>query len=103
MLTKEKIDSVVRTIVSNVHPRQIIVFGSYSDGTANNDSDLDLVVVWDTELNLHQRNVHLCNLFQQRDFPLDVFTYTVQELDRFRDVPGTVLYEAVHHGKVLYG
>ena len=36
---------MVRRIVDHVHPRRIILFGSYARGNPDVDSDVDLLVV----------------------------------------------------------
>lgn len=34
---------------------------------------------------------------------LDIFAFTKKEFASLKDIPGTMIYEAIHHGKVLYG
>jgi uncharacterized protein len=45
--------TVINQIVERFHPERIIVFGSYAQGTAHDESDVDLLVVMDSE----QRNL----------------------------------------------
>jgi predicted nucleotidyltransferase len=42
MINKIKISDIVRKIVQNYDPDKIILFGSYANNTADEDSDLDL-------------------------------------------------------------
>jgi predicted nucleotidyltransferase len=42
---KEAIEEMVRRIVERFDPERIILFGSHARGTANPDSDIDLLVV----------------------------------------------------------
>lgn len=103
MVTKKRLEEIKEKIVKSVSPEKIILFGSYARGSATKDSDIDLVVIWDSNLNPHKRNVFLSRLFPKRDFSLDIFAFTEKEAEKFKDVAGTILYEAFNYGKVIYG
>jgi predicted nucleotidyltransferase len=103
MLSALDIDQLRDKITQAMHPEKIYLFGSYADGKATDDSDVDLVVVMDSELAPHKRNVALKRLFPRRSFSLDAFVYTPQEFARYRDIPGTIVYNATHHGRLLHG
>ncbi len=61
-----------------------------------------MVVIWDSDLNPHKRNLFLSRLFPKRNFALDIFAFTKEEANKLKDIAGTILYEAFHHGKVIY-
>jgi predicted nucleotidyltransferase len=103
MAAETRIEKIKETIVKAVAPEKVILFGSHAKGTAAEESDIDLVVIWNSDLNPHKRNLFLSSLFPRRDFSLDIFAFTREEAERLKDVAGTILYEAFHHGKVLYG
>jgi predicted nucleotidyltransferase len=103
MIDERKIDAIKDKIVTTVSPEKIILFGSYAKGENTDESDLDIVVIWDSGFNPHKRNLFLSRLFPGRDFSLDIFSFTKEEAERLKDVKGTILYEAFHHGKVIYG
>lgn len=103
MIDENKIKEIEERIIKAVSPEKIILFGSYATGEATSDSDLDLVVIWNSDLNSHKRNLFLSRLFPKRDFSLDIFAFTKEEAEKFKDIAGTILYEAFHHGKVIYG
>jgi uncharacterized protein len=46
---QEGIQGVVDQIVAQFRPRKVILFGSYAEGTRSDDSDVDLLVLMDTE------------------------------------------------------
>lgn len=79
------------------------LFGSYARGSQTPESDLDLLVIWDTKMNLHKRNVYLSRLFPSRNFSLDIFAFTPSEAEKLKEIKGTLLYEAFHNGKTIYG
>lgn len=103
MISKKRLDEIKEKIVKAVSPEKIILFGSYATAEATEDSDVDLLVIWNTNLNPHQRNLFLSRLFPRRNFALDIFAFTKEEVERLKDVAGTIIYEAFHHGKVIYG
>jgi len=103
MIDEKIIETIKKKIVAAVSPEKIILFGSYATGKATKESDLDLVVVWNSDLNSHERNIFLSKLFPKRNFSLDIFAFTRKEAEKLKDVAGTIVYEAFHHGKVIYG
>jgi predicted nucleotidyltransferase len=103
MLSTLDIDQLRDRITQAMQPEKIYLFGSYADGKANDESDVDLLVVMDSALSPHKRNVAVKRLFPRRSFSLDAFVYTPQEFARYRDIPGTIVYNATHHGRLLHG
>ena len=103
MLSSLDIDQVRDRITQAMHPEKIYLFGSYADGKATDESDIDVLVVMKSELSPHKRNVAVKRLFPRRSFSLDAFVFTPQEFARYRDIPGTIVYNATHHGRLLYG
>jgi predicted nucleotidyltransferase len=103
ILSLTDIEQLKDRIAQAMHPEKIYLFGSYAAGEATDDSDIDLVVVMDSALTPHQRNVAVKRLFPRRKFSLDAFVYTPQEFARYRDIPGTIVYNATHHGRLLHG
>ncbi len=103
MLSTADIDQMKERIAQAMQPEKIYLFGSYAENRATDDSDVDLVVVMESELAPHRRNVALKRLFPRRSFSLDAFVYTPLEFARYKDIPGTIVYNATHHGKLLYG
>ena len=103
MLSAADIDQLKDRIAQAMKPEKIFLFGSYAEERATADSDVDLMVVMESELPPHQRNIALKRLFPRRTFSLDAFVYTPREFARYKDIPGTIVYNATHHGKLLYG
>jgi predicted nucleotidyltransferase len=103
MLSTLDIDQLRDKITQAMQPEKIYLFGSYADGKATDESDIDLLVVMDSALTPHKRNVAVKRLFPRRSFSLDAFVYTPQEFARYRDIPGTIVYNATHHGRLLHG
>ena len=102
MITEAKIQEVVRRIVAGYDPDQIILFGSYARGTATDDSDLDLLVVKDTEENALERDLAVLKLLRGQRVPIDILVYTQPELQQNQHNTHSFEYNMIHNGKLLY-
>ena len=103
MFSSHDMEQLRDRVAEALHPEKIFLFGSYAEGKATEDSDIDLVVVMESELSPHKRNIALKRLFPRRRFSLDAFVYTPQEFLKYKDIPGTIVYNATHFGKLIYG
>ena len=105
-ITDTLIDQMVKVVVDEVQPEQVILFGSRARGEEQEDSDVDLVVVevepFGRERSRHKEMVRLYKVLA--DFPVsaDVLVYTHEEVDYWRDSLNHVLARALREGKVLY-
>ncbi|MFH1540667.1 MAG: nucleotidyltransferase domain-containing protein [Elusimicrobiota bacterium] len=96
------LNEIVRKITSNFNPEKIILFGSYAYGHPTTDSDIDIMVVMNTEEKPHKRAASLRKLLKNLGVPKDIIVKTPNEFERFKDIIGTIVYPAAHKGKVLY-
>ena len=92
----------VEKIKSNFNPEKIILFGSHAYGNPTVDSDVDLLIVMDTDAKPHKRAVPIRKILRDIGIPKDVIVKTPEEFERFKDIIGTIIYPAAHKGKVLY-
>jgi uncharacterized protein len=92
---------VVDQIVSGFHPQKVILFGSYAYGTPRPDSDVDLLVIMDTELSELTQSSAIC---RQTDyhFGLDLIVITPQNLAKRIEWGDSFLKEIIRRGAVLY-
>ncbi len=74
------------------------MFGTYARGKANEDSNLDLLVI---EHSLQSQRVRLRDVLRPMRIPGNVLVTSVEKVWEWEDLPGTV-YEALHEGKVVY-
>ncbi len=81
---------------------KIILFGSYARGDAGPDSDADLLIVMNTGKNRRLRKVEILSKLADIGLPKDIVIVTPQELEKYADMIGTIVYPAVREGKVLY-
>ena len=102
MIGTEQIAEIIDRIVQELTPEKIILFGSQARGDACEDSDIDLLVVAETDLPLRDRFPAVRRLLA--DFPaaFDVFWKTPDEYRRWRNVVNHVVYFAEKYGRVVH-
>jgi uncharacterized protein len=96
------LERITRTIVEQLQPRRIVLFGSRARGNAASDSDYDIMVELETDLQGSSRERAVYDLFARRGWSMDVLVYTPEEVRRWKDDVGMVLYDIVREGRVLY-
>jgi predicted nucleotidyltransferase len=88
---------VIDRITEQFHPQKIIVFGSYARGTADQESDLDLLVVMETEMKLIHQAAEIAVALDHR-LPVDVLVRRPEQLEKRNDgdiILNTILDEGV--------
>ena len=93
---------VIRQIVDGVHPKKIILFGSYASGRPDKDSDVDLLVVMNTKKKPVDRTVEVTKTLHDHPFPMDILVRTPQELKNRLRLGDIFFKEVLAKGKVLY-
>ena len=100
------IDQMVRAIVDEVDPEQVILFGSRGRGDERQDSDVDLVVVeaepFGPERSRHKEMVRLYHALARFPVAADALVYSSDDVDYWRDSLNHVLARALREGKLLY-
>lgn len=102
MVSKDKIDSVVQRIVANYKPEKIILFGSYANGKPTEDSDIDLLIIKDTEKYGYERDMEVMKLIRGCMLPVDLLVYTNQEIDKWKNVQTSFVNNVLKTGKMIY-
>lgn len=103
MSKQQQIDALISEIVSGYQPQKIYLFGSYAKGNQNENSDIDLFIVKDTNKRKLERNreVRKCiKTYPQNG--LDVFVLTPAELKQGLQQVVNIGKEAVTTGKLVY-
>jgi predicted nucleotidyltransferase len=99
---EELLQTIVSRIAEAVHPQQIILFGSWARGEHDPNSDVDLLVIQDSDLPRPQRYAQVRRLFWGMKLPMDILVYTPEEFARYQSVPGSFTHTVAREGKVLY-
>ena len=102
LITPETIEDVAKAIAENFHPEKIILFGSYASGTPTVDSDLDFLVVMDSDQPRYKRSVPIRMMFNLVQFAMDILVYTPDEVKKWNGATNHIVTEAYTNGRVLY-
>ena len=103
-LPSELLAEIIRRLVAEFQPEQIILFGSHAWGTPNEDSDVDLcVILSQSDEKPIQRAVRAQHCMGRLLVPADISVKTRTEIDRYRHVPASLERKILQQGKVLNG
>jgi len=95
------IQKIVQQIVERFHPRKVILFGSYAYGKPTEDSDVDLLVVMETEGNPIHTAARIAASVDH-PFPLDILVFRPSDLQASFERKGVFATEVMTRGVVLY-
>ena len=102
MITQEQINEVIKRILESLKPQKIILFGSYAEGKATEESDLDLLIVKESNLPSRFLNRKARQILSDLRIPVDVIVKTPKEFETYKNVIGTIIYPANRFGKIIY-
>lgn len=102
MVAMNEIERFGRRIGEEFGAEKVILFGSYAQGTAKQDSDIDLLVVAQTKLPPNERYGAIRRLLGDYPAGFDIVVETPEEFAQWRTVVNHIVYFADRYGKVLY-
>jgi predicted nucleotidyltransferase len=101
-LTPTLIHTMVTRIVDAVDPVSIILFGSYAYGTPHKESDVDLLVILETDLPRHKRSIKINQVLAGLLISKDILVYTPEEVADWKGVPQAFITQIITKGVVVY-
>ncbi len=101
-VTDELLRKVTERIVDAFAPERVILFGSYAHGKPTPDSDVDLLIVMETDERPSKRRQAVSRLFRERPFPMDIVVRTPAEMKQSMKRVDPFIHEVLKRGKVLY-
>jgi len=103
MLNSQTIAATAERIAAAAsHPARVIVFGSYARGDANDDSDLDLLVVEPTIEDHTAEYLRLREAVGSIGVGVDLMLLSAPEYEKRRHWWATPVYWAEREGRVLH-
>ena len=102
MIDLQDIERVARRIGRAANAERVILFGSHARGEAAENSDVDLMVVANSELPRFKRARELYKLFRPYPFGMDLVVYTPQEVEKGKRSPVSFVSTVLREGKALY-
>ena len=102
MMAAGQLDEIISQIVAVYQPEKIILFGSYANGTANENSDIDLLLVKHTNEVPVDRSATVRKSLRGFLFPMDILVYTPEEIEHSKESKFSFVSQVLKSGKVLY-
>lgn len=94
--------AIVLERIKLYHPRQVILFGSWATGEQDEYSDLDLVVIKDTDRRFLERLIDVSDFIGLDIDKVDVFVYTPEEWQRMIEWGSSFAEEVMRTGRIIY-
>jgi len=96
------LNEIVRRLVEAVDPDRIILFGSRARGDARPDSDIDLLIIKDSDQPGYRRAILAYRALTGMGIPKDIIWRTPAEVQDWSQVPTYITTRALKEGKTLY-
>jgi predicted nucleotidyltransferase len=97
----EKSLDILLDALKRYHPQKVILFGSAARGEADAESDLDVLVIKETQESFVNRLEAMANLCPP-GVHADILVYTPNEIQMMLDEENPFITQALHEGKVIY-
>ncbi len=98
------VDKVVKLISERMDPDLIIIFGSVASRTARQDSDIDMIVVMETDAPYYWRNVPIHRLLRDSGIRVDrdIIVLTPAEFKERLEDRTSFVHDVCSKGYVAY-
>ena len=95
------LDGILDSLRTHYHPEEVIVFGSMASGNVTEDSDIDLLIIKQTDKRFFDRIREVVSICDY-DVGVDFLVYTPEELAEAAKNNPWVRDEILSKGKVIY-
>jgi predicted nucleotidyltransferase len=102
---KKIIAEIVDRISEGYSPKKVILFGSYAYGEPTEDSDIDLLIIKNTDKKPLDRWIEVKRLLRDisRTVPVSPLVYTEKEIEQRVAIKDFFIEEIFETGEILYG
>lgn len=103
-LKPQAIDRILERIVKEYAPERIVLFGSHAYGEPDEESDVDLLIIKETDQRPIARWVEVKRLLRDRSRTVSIspLVYTPREVEERLALGDPFLREALERGETLY-
>ena len=110
MNTGNKYIEAISSNLRELNPYLVLLFGSFANGTPDDDSDIDLLVVTNDQFmpkSFKEKNDIFLRVSRKiRDInleiPIDLLVYTIPMYKKFIEQNSSFAQEIMENGKILY-
>ena len=96
------IAQAVKLLAAAAPGATIILFGSQARHEAGEVSDADFLVIEPEMPSRREEMVRLRDVLRPLRIPADVLVISRRDFEEWRDLPGTVVYEAAREGRICH-
>ena len=101
MVRRTEIDRYVANLAQEFSPRRVVLFGSYANGHATTDSDVDLLVIMDRVSDGAEQALEIRRRIP-RSFPLDLLVLSKREASRRLTEKDSFFASILRDGETVY-
>jgi predicted nucleotidyltransferase len=102
MASESEIQALANRIAREFHPDKIILFGSHARGDVRPDSDVDLLVIIDSDEHPARMAAKITSRVHPRCYPLDLIVRSPKTIQMRLQMNDWFLRDAIRQGRVLY-
>lgn len=102
MLNDKILHQITSCVLKVSNPKTIIMFGSYARKEANENSDLDLLVIEQEVADRGKEMIKIRNAIGDVGVGVDVIVCSEAYVNEWRNVRNTLVHQALKEGKILY-
>jgi predicted nucleotidyltransferase len=102
---RKSIKEMIKILRDKYKPKKIILFGSYAYGKPQEDSDVDLLIIKDTNKRPIDRWLEAKKILRDftRTIPVSPLVYTQAEIKERLAMKDFFIKDILKRGKVMYG
>lgn len=100
-ISDEQIRDYAQRIAEHFLPEKVILFGSYANGQAHSDSDVDLFVIMNFVGRAPQQAYEIRRAIP-KSFPLDLIVRRPQDVEQRLEMGDLFIRDVLSNGKILY-
>lgn len=101
MVAMNEIERLGKRIGEEFRAEKVILFGSYAEGTANQDSDVDLLIVGSFEGRPVDKSVQI-RMKLRPPFPVDLLIRSPEKIRKRLEIGDQFIKDILQRGRVLY-
>lgn len=99
---KKTLEKIINYAALIAEPEKIILFGSMINGNANVHSDVDLLIISESNINKKEAATKIRNHANQYSLKTDILIYSLSELEKELNFPNSFIAAIHKSGKIVY-
>ena len=102
MLKTSEIEFIKKRLIDKFNPDKVILFGSRARMDANNNSDVDLLVITKVSSSRRKLMVEMDKALTGLNYARDIIILSAAEFEKDKLIIGTLARYASREGRVIY-